>query len=553
MKRTVWLTMVSSVAALGLVAGCGSGGGTTNSGSGGSNNSGNASKSTAAPASQQAVSVDIMTEPPTLDPAKSVDTTSAWVLDNIMEGLVYQGKAGKIEPGVAKTWDLSTDGKVYTFHLRDNAKWTNGDPVTASDFVYSWLHTLDPNTGAQFASYMYFITGAQNYNTKKGPASAVAIKAVDDHTLQVTLNSPTPFFLSLISGRTFEPVDPKVAKANPKWAADASTFVGDGPFKLTEWKHQQDLVMEKNPDYWNASAIKLTKITADMVNDTSTQYQMYRSGQLSMDTSLPLDLVPKMLQAKTATAFPYLGTQFIEFNTKSAPFTNALIRQAFTVAIDHEQIVKDVLQGGEKAAYSFVAPGMPGAHGDFQQESGKLFSSDPSTAKALLQQGMKQLGITTLPAITFDYDSGTAQQKLAEAMQQMWQQNLGVHVNLRTEEWKVYLDKLGKGNYQFARLGWIDSYADPTNILQLETGGFGANFTGFKNAQYDKLVQDAESTTDVAKREQEMHQAEKLLMEQMPVGPINFYTNVFAFSNKLGNFYVLPSSSFPDMRMMYVK
>ncbi|MHB1684596.1 MAG: peptide ABC transporter substrate-binding protein [Bacilli bacterium] len=505
-----------------------------------------------ASSAQQQVSMDILTEPPTLDPSKANDTTSGWVMNQILEGLTYLGPKNQIEPGIAASWAITDGGKVYTFHLR-NAKWTNGSPVTAQDFVYSILHTLNPRTGAQFASFLYYIKGAQAYNTDKGTASGVGVKAVNAHTLQFALTNPTPFFMELTTFWPYFPVDSKVAQADPTWTANANTYVGDGPFKLTTWNHQQDIVLTKNPNYWNASAIKLNKVTLDMVNDIETQYQMYESGQLSMDTSLPLDIIPNLIKGGKAHVFPFAGTQFIDVNVKRAPFNNVDIRQAFALSINRQQIVNDVLQGGQSPAYGMVPPGIPGKKGSFRQEGGNLFKENVAKAKQLLKEGLKQEGLTKLPPITFIYDSGTAQQNLAEVLQQMWAKNLGVQVNLQTEEWKVYLSTLSKRNYQIARLGWINVYMDPTAALQLLTSNFGANFTGWSNSQYDKLVNESTTTTDVPKRMAELHQAEQILMRQMPIIPINFYTNVFAFNPNLGGIVVHVNSEFPDLRYMYVK
>ncbi|GMA65818.1 hypothetical protein GCM10025859_63310 [Alicyclobacillus fastidiosus] len=366
MKKQIYgLTAVLAAAGT-ILAGCGS-----SSSAGAAGNNGSASTPSSASNAKQQVTMDILTEPPTLDPSKANDTTSGWVMDQILEGLTYLGPKDQIEPGIAKSWYTSDGGKVFTFHLRD-AKWTNGDPVTAQDFVYSILHTLNPSTGAQFASYLYYIDGAEAYNTGKGPASAVGVKAIDDHTLQFTLANPTPFFLNLTSFWPYFPVDQKVAKADPTWTANASTYVSDGPFKLSSWNHQQDMVLTKNPDYWNAGSIKLNQVTLDMVNDTDTQYQMYQSGQLDMDTSLPQDIIPNLIKSNKAQVFPFAGTQFIDLNTKAAPFNNADIREAFALSIDREQIVNDVLQGGQAPAYGMVPPGIPGQNGTFRQEGESL-------------------------------------------------------------------------------------------------------------------------------------------------------------------------------------
>lgn len=516
------------------------------------NSTTNSQGGSASSATKQNVTMDILTEPPTLDPAKAVDTTSGWVMDQIMEGLTYLNQNNQVVPGIAKSWDVSNGGKVYTFHLR-NAKWTNGDPVTAQDFVWSILHMLNPNTGAQFASYLYYIKGAEAYNTGKGSQSAVGVKALDSQTLQFTLNNPTPFFLNLTTFWPYFPVDSKVAQANPNWTTAASTYVSDGPFKLAEWKHQQELVLQKNPDYWDASAIKLDKVTGMIVNDSNTQYQMYESHQLDMDTSLPLDVTPNLIKQGKATVYPFAGTFFLEINVKKAPFNNEDIRKAFAYSINRNLIVNDVLQGGQKPAHGLVPPGIPGANGTFRSEGGPLVKQNIPLAKQLLATGLKQEGLTQLPPVTFIYNTLQSNKKIAEALQQMWQQNLGVKVSLQNMEWKVYLDTLQKGNYQIGRMGWIDVYMDPTATLDLFKSTFGSNYTGWGDPQYDSLVNAAESTTNVAKRMQELHQAESILTNQMPVIPVYYYTNVLAVHKNVGGVVMHPNASFPDLRYMVVK
>lgn len=504
------------------------------------------------PTKKQSVTLDILTEPPTLDPAKATDTTSAWVMNQVMEGLTYLGADHKPMPGIAESWTITNNSTVYTFKLRD-AKWSNGDSVTADDFVYEIKHLLDPKTAAQFANYLYYIKGAKEYNTSKGTADGVAIKAIDAHTLEITLNNPVPFFLQLTSFYAYFPVDHKIAEQNPSWPAQADSYVGNGPFKLVTWKHQEKLVLEKNPNYWNQNQIHLNQVNALIVNDSNTQYQMYKSGQLDMDTQPPLDLVPKLIKSGEATVLPYAGTYFLEMNTQKPPFNNVNIRKAFALAIDQNSIVNDVLQGGQKPAFGLVPPGVPGKSGEFRTEAGDLFKSDPAQAKQLLAKGLQELGLTKLPPITYEYNTLESNKKIAEAVQQMFKKNLDVDVSIQNEEWKVYLDKLSKGNYQIGRLGWIESYTDPSATLDLMKSNFGSNYARYKNEKYDQLVNEAEATTDVSKRMEDMHQAEQILMDDMPLAPVYFYTNVYAFNKKLDGIVVHPSQSFPDMRYMSVK
>lgn len=535
-----WLGIFGGTCTVGmLITGCGNT--TSANGTGSSGNS------------KQVVTLDIVNEPPNLNPANCNDSTSGFVLGSVMEGLTYAGKDSKPQPGIAKSWDISTDGKVYTFHLRD-AKWSNGDPVTADDFVWEWKHVLDPATGTQFASYLDYIKGGEAYNSGHGSADNVGVQAIDPHTLQVTLNTPVPYFLDMLEFWTFYPVDHKVAEQNPKWATDAKTFVSDGPFALQDWKHQQKVVLVKSPSYWNKDTIKLQQINGVIVSDSNTMYQMYKSGQLDMDLAPPLDLAPQLIKDHQAMAQPTTGTYYLTLNTTKPPFNNVNIRKAFAMAVNRTEITKDVLQAGQLPAYAMVPPGVPGKDGgDFRQQGGNYVTEDPSAAKALLAKGLQEVGLTQLPAVTYQYNTLETNQKVAEALQQMWQKNLGVKVNLQNEDWKVYLDNLAKGNFQFGRLGWIDTWIDPSNSLDLLKSTFGSNYTRWKNPEYDALINDAETSMDVNKRMDEMHKAEQLMLTDMPVIPIYYYDNVFLFNKKLDGIVVQPNNSTPDMRYMSVK
>jgi oligopeptide transport system substrate-binding protein len=280
---------------------------------------------------------------------------------------------------------------------------------------------------------------------------------------------------------------------------------------------------------------------------------MFKSNQLDMDTQLPLGVLPNLIKEGKAQVFPFTGTFFLEMNVTKPPFNNVKIRKAFAYSIDRNAIVKDVLQGGQKPAYGIVPPGISGQNGEFRSEGGELFQENVSLAKQLLQEGMKEEGISQLPPITFIYNTLESNKKIAEALQQMWQQNLGVKVNLQNMEWKVYLDTMKKGDYQIGRMGWIDQYMDPTATLDLFKSKFGSNYSRWGDPTYDQLITEAESTMDVATRMKKMHDAEKILMDQMPVIPIYYYTLIFAFHDNIGGIVVHPNSSFPDLRYMYVK
>ncbi|HET7615687.1 MAG TPA: peptide ABC transporter substrate-binding protein, partial [Bacillales bacterium] len=285
-------------------------------------------------------------EPTSLDPPIGFDSVSYNILNNTMEGLTRLGKDNQPHPAIASEWDVSKNGKVYTFKLRKDAKWSNGDPVTAQDFEYAWKRLANPETAAAPAFLSYIIKGAEAYNTGKGSADDMMVKAVDDHTLKVTLAYPQSYFLSVISNPCFFPVNKKVVENNPKWASDADTLVTNGPFTITKWEHDNQIVMKKNPNYWDADTVKLDKVIWKMINDPNTEYQMYKTDELHT-SDVPSDLSEQLFKSGKVKVAKQAGTYFYRFNTNMKPFDNQKIRKAFSLAINRENIVKYITKNKE--------------------------------------------------------------------------------------------------------------------------------------------------------------------------------------------------------------
>ncbi|QED46313.1 peptide ABC transporter substrate-binding protein [Cytobacillus dafuensis] len=465
-------------------------------------------------------------EPTSFDPPIGFDSVSWSPLNNLMEGLTRLGKNHDPEAATAEKWEVSDDGKTYTFHIRENAKWSNGDDVTAGDFVFAWKRLLDPNTGSPAAFLGYFIEGAEAFNNGEGPADNVKVKAVDAKTFEVTLTSPQAYFLSVITNPAFFPINEKVATANPKWFAEAASFVGNGPFNLTEWEHDSHFVMEKNDQYWDAGTVKLDKVNWAIVDDTNTEYQMFQTGNL--DTSaVPADLSEQLFKEGKPKVEDQAGDYFYRFNVTMEPFQNVNIRKAFAMAIDQQQIVDFVTKKGEKPAYGFVAYGFNDANGkDFRETSGDLVKTNVEEAKALLKKGMEEEGYTTLPEVTLTYSTSDTHKSIAEALQQMFKDNLGVEVKLANMEWNVFGEEQKALKFQFSRSSFLADYADPINFLENFQTGLSMNRTGWSNAEYDKLIKDAKNEADEAKRYEMMYKAEKILFEEMPIVPLYFYNQV---------------------------
>jgi dipeptide transport system substrate-binding protein len=466
-------------------------------------------------------------EPTSFDPSIGFDAVSWNSLNNIMEGLTRLDESHQPKAATAKNWDLSKDGKTYTFHIRPEAKWSNGDDVKASDFVFAWQRLLNPETGSSAAFLGYFIEGAEAYNTGTGTADAVKVKAVDKKTLEVTLTSPQSYFLSVISNPCFFPINEKVATANPKWFAEASTFVSNGPFKLTGWNHDSDFTFTKNDKYWDVKNVKLDKVHWAMVNDENTEYQMYKTGEL--DTSdVPSELADQLFKEGDVKVEDQAGEYFYRFNLTKEPFQNENIRKAFALAVNQKQMVDLVTKNKEKPAYGFVSYGFKDPSGkDFRKESGELIKTDVAKAKELLKKGMEEEKYTTLPEVTLTYSTSDVHKKIAEALQQMFKENLGVDVKLANMESSVFATDQKALKFQLSRSSFLADYADPINFLENFITGSSMNRTGWSNPKFDQLIIDAKKEKDEKKRYDMMYKAEKLLLEAVPIIPIHFYNQVY--------------------------
>lgn len=466
------------------------------------------------------------TEPTSLDPSIGFDAVSWDPLNNLMEGLTRLDENHQAGPGVAEDWDISEDGKTYTFHLRENAKWSNGDPVVAEDFEFAWKYMLNPETASAAAFLGYFIEGAEAYNSGEGSADDVKVTAVDEKTLEVVLAQPTGFFLDVLTNPAFFPIHHKIAQENPNWHAEAETFVGNGPFKLESWEHNVEMVFAKNEHYWDAGVVKLDKVHFAMVNDTNTQYQMFESGDLDT-ASIPPELSDQLIEDEKVFIGPYGGLEFYRFNTTMEPFQNKKIRQAFSFAVNREEIATYVVKNGVEPAYGFINPGYTSPTGaDFRDANGDLVTFDPEKAKQLLEEGMAEEGYDELPPITLTYSTSDTNKAVAEALQSMYQENLGVEVKLENQEWNVFSDAQKALELQFSRSSFINDYNDPVNFLESFITDSYMNRTGFSNPEYDELIAKGKTETDEEKRWEYLYEAEKLLAEEMVAMPIRYYNTV---------------------------
>jgi len=491
--------------------------------------------------------INLASEPPTLDPALATDQTSFTVINAMYEGLTRQDENGEVVPAAAEKWDVSEDGKTYTFHLQKDAKWSNGDAVTAHDFVYGWLRALDPNLEpkpSEYAYQLYYIAGAEDYNLGNGTAENVAIKAVDDYTLEVTLVNDTPYFASMLSLSVYAPIHSSV-KENPAFAAEAATNIGNGPFVMTEWKRNNSITLVPNENYHARDEIKFDKISFTMVNDSNSELNMYETNKVDYagapTGSLPVDQYPTISE-KYGDEFHIKGTSslyYYLFNTTQAPFDNLKIRQALTMAVDRQLITEKVTMGGQLPAYGLVPPGIKGTNGEFRAEySDAYFTEDLEVAKQLLAEGLAESGLTEMPAFSVTYNTNELHQKVAEAIVDMWRNNLGIDANIGNEEWGVFLENRNAMNFDIARAGWGADYNDPISYIGLFTSTSGNNGTGYASEEYDALVKAAGAASDTKTRMDIMAQAEKMFIESYSIIPLYYYSTVYLAKSNLENVYI---------------
>ena len=475
------------------------------------------------PAAEKVLHLNNEVEPTSFDPSVGFNAVSWKPLNNLMEGLTRLSEDHMAVEATAEKIDVSEDGLTYTFTIRENAKWSNGDPVVAGDFVFAWRHMLNPETASPAAFLAYFIEGAEAYNNGEGTVEDVAIEAPDERTFVVKLTGPNEAFLNIITNPSFFPINEKVATADPEWFTEAATFVGNGPFKLAAWEHDVSLTFEKNDNYWDAEAVKLDKVEWAMVNDKTTEYQMYQANELDV-SDVPPELAEQLKDNEELRIDDQAGLYFYRFNTSMEPFTNAKIRRAFGLAVNQEEIVEYITKNGEKPAHGFVAYGFKGPDGkEFRDSVGKLVEFNPEEAKKLLEEGMKEEGYTELPKVVMTYSTSPSHQNIAVALQAMFKETLGVDVELQNVESGVFLSEQKEFKYQMSRSSFLHDYADPVNALESFITNSSMNRTTWSNADYDKLITDIKNETDENKRWELLKQADELLMQEMPVFPLYYY------------------------------
>ncbi len=468
-------------------------------------------------------------EPQGLDPHVVTGVPEAHLVRALFEGLAVKNpKTLEPEPGVAERWDISDDGTVYTFYINPNAKWSNGEPITASDYVWSWNRALHPDTGSLYAYMLYPIANAEAYARREiSDFDKVGVKAIDDLTLEVTLNAPTPYFLQLMDHYSSFAVHPetllKFGKMTDRFTpwTRVGNIVSNGAFTLDEWSLNRRIIVKKNPHYWDRDKVALNGVVFYPTENVVSEERMFRAEQLHYTSVVPLDKIPgyRDSQDPSYVQAPYLGTYYYLLNTDRPPVNNVLVRRALSLSLDRDTLTQTVLEETAIPAYSITPPDTLGYYPP------KLFDYDPEKARQLLAEAGYPNG-EGWPGLEIIYNTQEAHRKIAVAVQQMWKRELNINVTIANQEWKVYLDSVSQRNFQVARRGWIGDYVDANNFLDLFISEGGNNNTGYANDVFDDIILNrAPRAKSIEERYSLFYEAETMLMQEMPIIPIYTYTS----------------------------
>ena len=467
-------------------------------------------------------------EPESIDPALNTTVDGGSIVIACFEGLTSLDENDQPVAGVAESWDVNEDKTLYTFYLRKDAKWSDGQPVTAYDFDYAWKRALHPDTAAEYAYQLFYIKNSSEYNEGNAKTEDLGIKVVDEYTLEVELNAPTPYFLALTAYPTLFPVRRDIVETNSEqWALNPETYIGNGPFKLVEWQSKDHIKFVPNEHYWDRERVKLDAVVKTFIAEASTMLAGYEAGEIDVIDSVPLNEIDNLKQTGEFQMITQLGTYYYSFNVTRPPFDNPKVRKAFALAIDREDITNKVRKSGVPAT-AFVAPGVPdtAAGKDFREVGGNYFpvKAQPEEAVQLLAEAGYPEG-KGLPNVAIVINNNEEHQIIAEVALEMWKQNLGINnITIQKQEWAVFVNNMQNGDFQIARNGWVGDYNDPMTFLDLFTTGNGNNDSQWSNKEFDELINQARMATEETERMAFLHKAEKIIMEEAILAPVLHYT-----------------------------
>ncbi|HZL13313.1 MAG TPA: peptide ABC transporter substrate-binding protein [Verrucomicrobiae bacterium] len=480
-------------------------------------------------------------EPETLDPALLTGQPEMRIAIGMFEGLArLDPKTARPIPGLAERWEISPDGKIYTFHLRTNLVWSTGEPIRADDVVYSWIRTLNPLTASEYAGQLYYVKNAEAFNTGKiKDASLVGIRALDPFTVRVELNHPIPFFLDLCAmPLTYVVPRQTIEKYGDRWLM-ARPLPGSGPYELVYWKLNDKVRLKKNPRYWDAANTRSDIIDILPIGSPSTAFDLYEQGAVDIiwdKEVVPAELLDVLRKRPDAHPFNYLATYWVNINVTRKPFDDPRVRQALALAVDRDRIVKKITRGGERPISHLI----PDGTANYTSPPGLDYN--PALAKKLLAEAGYPGG-KGFPRFEYIFNAPAGggdkvHEDIAVELQQMWRDTLGINMDLRQVEWKVWLSSTAHLDYDVGRGDWIGDYDDANTFLALFQSNSGNNRTGWKNARYDALVKAANEQTDVKKREKLFQEAETILIrDELPVIPLYIYAGINFYHPDISGIY----------------
>ena len=515
------------------------------------------------------VTVNFASEPMTMDPALNSTVDGGVMANHLFEGLMKwqdtgeeaDGSDGTVDNaeltyGQAESYDKvkNEDGTVtYTFHLRDGIKWSDGKDVTAGDFEYAWKRLVDPATAADYSYMLDSVVNANEIIAGEKDASELAAKAVDDKTFEVTITTDVPYFEEICAFPATMPVRQDIIEEKgDQWTFDPSTYISNGPYKLTEWTHNSQIVMAKNENYYDYENLGPDTITFKLMDDANAMLSGFKSGELDFIQDAPQAELPGLIASGDMKILNYLGTYYVCFQTQKAPFDNPKVREAFTLAVDRTYIVNKVTQSGQVEAGGYVPSGISDADGgDFREEGGDYYKPTDADYEANCEKARQLLAEAGypngegFPVVEYLYNTSDAHKAVAEALQNMWEQELGVTVTLNNQEWAAFLQTRKDGDYSIARNGWISDYNDPISFLDMWMTGGGNNDAQYANPEYDNIIKQAKATSDATERMKLLHQAEDILVGQdYVVDPLYFYTQKYMLADGIEGTYYCPLGYF---------
>ena len=489
---------------------------------------------------EKILKVQVGPDPETVDPALNSAVDGGNMILHAFEGLLTLDENGQLKEGQAESWETSEDGLTWTFHLRDGLKWSDGTDLTAKDFVYSWQRVCDPNVAAPYAETVLGMVKGYD-EAVAGDITKLDVQAPDEKTVVVNLAHPCSYFGELAAFATLNPVQQATVEANgDAWATSADTYISNGPFMMTEWVPGSHITFSKNPNYWNAEAIKLDKLEFELIEDSNAAYSAYTSGEVDMIKDVPTEEIPSLQGNDDFHVDPIIGTYYVSLNLQKEYFQDARVRKALSLAIDRNYVANTLMQGTYSPASAIVGPGWLDTDGSSFAENANggtpyidndNFDANLEEAKKLLEEAGYPNG-EGFPQIEYTTNDAGYHKVVAEYLQQAWAA-IGIDLKVNIVEWASFTPMRRNGEFDVARNGWVGDYTDPSNILELFCTTNGNNDGKYTNADFDAAIEDSRVTTDAATRSADLHKAEDTLMNDAGCIPIAYYNDFWLQSSKI--------------------